>query len=91
MLIGRFFSAQLFDIAYREETLMNVIRSVTRNGRSIVLTAILGIILVYVFSIVGYVYFQNDFLVEVDSLDDGAVSTTGFMQFFLTCCAILAC
>ncbi len=51
---------------------MNVIRSVTRNGRSIVFTAILGIILVYLFSIVGYVYFRNDFYVAVDM-----INTTG--------------
>ncbi len=59
-------------MAYQEETLMNVIRSVTRNGRSIVFTAILGIILVYLFSIVGYVYFRNDFYVAVDM-----INTTG--------------
>ncbi|XP_021948195.1 inositol 1,4,5-trisphosphate receptor [Folsomia candida] len=63
------YSALLFDVAYREETLMNVIRSVTRNGRSIILTAILGIILVYLFSIVGYMVFQDDFIVEVDPLN----------------------
>ena len=63
---------QLFDVAYQEETLLNVIRSVTRNGRSIIFTAILGIILVYIFSIVGYVYFKNDFYVAVD-----VINTTG--------------
>lgn len=48
---------------------MNVIRSVTRNGRSIILTAILGIILVYLFSIIGYLFFQDDFVVEIDPLN----------------------
>lgn len=46
-------SMQLFDVVYREETLLNVIRSVTRNGRSIILTAVLALILVYMFSIIG--------------------------------------
>lgn len=45
---------------------MNVIRSVTRNGRSIIFTAILALILVYLFSIIGYVFFKDDFLVSVD-------------------------
>jgi inositol 1,4,5-triphosphate receptor type 1 len=58
---------QLFDVVYREETLLNVIRSVTRNGRSIILTAVLALILVYMFSIIGFMFFQDDFLVEVDS------------------------
>lgn len=51
---------------YREETLLNVIRSVTRNGRSIILTAVLALILVYMFSIIGYIFFKDDFLVPVD-------------------------
>lgn len=57
---------QLFDVVYREETLLNVIRSVTRNGRSIILTAVLAMILVYMFSIIGYMFFKDDFLVSVD-------------------------
>ncbi|XP_065090606.1 inositol 1,4,5-trisphosphate receptor isoform X1 [Ochlerotatus camptorhynchus] len=61
-----FFSILLFDVVYREETLLNVIRSVTRNGRSIVLTAVLALILVYMFSIIGYMFFRDDFLVPVD-------------------------
>lgn len=52
-------------MVYREETLLNVIRSVTRNGWSIVLTAALALILVYLFSIIGYMFFKNDFLVDV--------------------------
>ncbi|XP_053672160.1 inositol 1,4,5-trisphosphate receptor [Anopheles nili] len=61
-----FFSILLFDVVYREETLLNVIRSVTRNGRSIILTAVLALILVYMFSIIGYMFFRDDFLVQVD-------------------------
>ena len=62
----KFFYLQLFDVVYREETLLNVIRSVTRNGRSIVLTAVLALILVYMFSIIGYIFFKDDFLIQVD-------------------------
>lgn len=65
---------QLFDVVYREETLLNVIRSVTRNGRSIIFTAVLALILVYLFSIIGYVFFKDDFLVPVD---DEIVSHSG--------------
>jgi hypothetical protein len=57
-----FFSVLLFDVVYREETLLNVIRSVTRNGRSIVLTAVLALILVYMFSIIGYLSFSFVFI-----------------------------
>lgn len=61
-------------MVYREETLLNVIRSVTRNGRSIIFTAVLALILVYLFSIIGYVFFKDDFLVPVD---DEIVSISG--------------
>ncbi|XP_031335634.1 inositol 1,4,5-trisphosphate receptor isoform X3 [Photinus pyralis] len=66
-----FYSVLLFDVVYREETLLNVIRSVTRNGRSIILTAVLAIILVYMFSIIGYMFFKDDFLVSVDEETPG--------------------
>ncbi|CAN0066404.1 unnamed protein product, partial [Lampetra planeri] len=61
-----FYSLLLFDLVYREETLLNVIKSVTRNGRSIVLTAVLALILVYLFSIVGFLFFRDDFILSVD-------------------------
>jgi len=72
---------QLLDIVYREETLLNVIRSVTKNGRSILLTAVLAFILIYLFSIVGFIFFKDDFMIEVDSLDavdvNGEMTTSG--------------
>jgi len=78
---------QLLDIVYREETLLNVIRSVTKNGRSILLTAVLAFILIYLFSIVGFIFFKDDFMLEVDALDSGDVNgemtTSGNRNFFL--------
>ena len=56
-----FFSALLLSFVFREETLLNVIRSVTRNSRSIVLTAVLALILFYMFSIIGYFSFMSLF------------------------------
>ncbi|EJD74264.1 cation channel family protein [Loa loa] len=65
-----FYALLLFDIVANEETLRNVIRSVTRNWRSIIMTGLLAVILVYLFSIIGYLYFQKDFQLEVDELDN---------------------
>ncbi|XP_017368124.1 inositol 1,4,5-trisphosphate receptor type 1 isoform X5 [Cebus imitator] len=73
-----FYSLLLFDLVYREETLLNVIKSVTRNGRSIILTAVLALILVYLFSIVGYLFFKDDFILEVDRLpNETTIPETG--------------
>lgn len=76
-----FYSLLLLDVVYREETLLNVIKSVTRNGRSIILTAVLAVILIYLFSIIGYVFFRDDFMMEVEHLAEisviaGSNSTT---------------
>uniref|UniRef100_A0A3B4BJ96 Inositol 1,4,5-trisphosphate receptor, type 1a n=1 Tax=Periophthalmus magnuspinnatus TaxID=409849 RepID=A0A3B4BJ96_9GOBI len=78
-----FYSLLLFDLVYREETLLNVIKSVTRNGRSIVLTAVLALILVYLFSIVGYIFFKDDFILEVDRIPNGTLSKSS--NVFLEC------
>lgn len=82
-------SFQLFDLVYREETLLNVIKSVTRNGRSIVLTAVLALILVYLFSIVGYIFFKDDFILAVDRIPNKTLGTSkctfSFLSFHFTC------
>ncbi|XP_072305545.1 inositol 1,4,5-trisphosphate-gated calcium channel ITPR3 [Eucyclogobius newberryi] len=70
-----FYSILLFDLIYQEETLLNVIKSVTRNGRSILLTALLALILVYLFSIVGFLCLKDDFIMEVDLLPQIAQAT----------------
>ncbi|XP_061891578.1 inositol 1,4,5-trisphosphate receptor type 2 isoform X1 [Entelurus aequoreus] len=72
-----FYSFLLFDLVIREETLLNVIKSVTRNGRSIILTAVLAIFLVYFFSIIGFLFLKDDFRMEVDRLP-----TTGKRSLF---------
>ncbi|CAH8526115.1 unnamed protein product [Schistosoma turkestanicum] len=70
MLHPFFYSLVLLDVVTREETLLNVVRSVTKNGRSIFLTGILALIIIYLYSIIGYAYFQNDFTIEIDLTDD---------------------
>uniref|UniRef100_A0A8D0AZ83 Inositol 1,4,5-trisphosphate receptor n=1 Tax=Sander lucioperca TaxID=283035 RepID=A0A8D0AZ83_SANLU len=77
-----FYSLLLFDLVYREETLLNVIKSVTRNGRSIVLTAVLALILVYLFSIVGYIFFKDDFILEVDRIPNTTLSEDRLLSFY---------
>ncbi|KAF8571250.1 hypothetical protein P879_00727 [Paragonimus westermani] len=63
-----FHSVVLLDVVNREETLLNVIRSVTKNGQSILLTAILALVIIYLYALIGYVYFKDDFVLEVEPL-----------------------
>ncbi|GIY32706.1 hypothetical protein CEXT_162202 [Caerostris extrusa] len=80
-IMGNHGTVLLLDVVYQEETLKNVIKSVTRNGRSIILTAVLALILVYLFSIIGYLFFRDDFLMEVDVRSEtniaGAIGDAG--------------
>jgi hypothetical protein len=59
---------KLLDVVYREETLLNVIRCVTKNAKSVLLTAVFAVILIYLFSICGYLFLRDDFLIEVDPI-----------------------
>uniref|UniRef100_A0A665X194 Inositol 1,4,5-trisphosphate receptor n=1 Tax=Echeneis naucrates TaxID=173247 RepID=A0A665X194_ECHNA len=85
-----FYSLLLFDLVYREETLLNVIKSVTRNGRSIVLTAVLALILVYLFSIVGYIFFKDDFILAVDRIPNKTLGMLKYRFYFHVSIASLA-
>uniref|UniRef100_A0A3Q2C736 Ion transport domain-containing protein n=1 Tax=Cyprinodon variegatus TaxID=28743 RepID=A0A3Q2C736_CYPVA len=88
-----FYSILLFDLIYREETLFNVIKSVTRNGRSILLTALLALILVYLFSILGFLFLKEDFIMEVDPLLQISADPqqTEASQDFLKSCSLCLC
>ena len=65
-----FYSLLLLDVVYREETLLNVIRCVTKNAKSVLLTAVFAVIIIYLFSIFGFLFLQNDFIMEVDPKTD---------------------
>ena len=72
----------LFDIVVRDETLQNVIQSVTRNGKSILVTAVFGLIIIYVFSVIGFVYLPEDF-----ENDTGEFHLLFCACFFLSLCS----
>lgn len=59
-----FFTFHLTEILIRYPTLKNVINSVWYPRDAIALSFLLFIILVYVFSIAGHVFFRNDFAME---------------------------
>jgi len=77
LIMHPFFFAILMLDVLKEETLLNVLKSVTRNARSIMLTAVLALILVYMFSIWGFLFFQDDFIIETSpiSVPNPKVST----------------
>ncbi|CAF3881064.1 unnamed protein product [Rotaria sp. Silwood2] len=52
---------------FRDATLFHVTQSVTRNGKSIMLTMMLALILIYLFSVVGFIFFRDDFLSNIQT------------------------
>jgi hypothetical protein len=61
------FCFQLLDMIFRDATLLQVTQSVTRNGKSIMLTMMLALILIYLFSVLGFVFFRDDFLTHIQT------------------------
>jgi hypothetical protein len=54
----------------REETLRNVMKSVTKNAYSILMTGFLGLIIILLYTILNYLYFAEDFIIN---MDDGSI------------------
>ncbi|CAF4174789.1 unnamed protein product [Rotaria socialis] len=75
-----FYSLLLLDVVYREDTLWNVIQCVVRNAKSVILTAVFAVIIIYLFAICGYLFIQDDFLMEVNikamSIDNQILNVT---------------
>jgi len=75
---GPFWYALLLsDFVMTNPTLWNVIQSVTRNGRSLLLTFIFALFLVYLFSIVGFIYLRDDFVLRAEPVLSGNASLDG--------------
>ena len=51
-----FYSLHLLEIITRIPTLRNVIQAVTKNYKQLLLTAMLGLIIIYVFSVIAYMF-----------------------------------
>lgn len=59
------YAVLLLDIIRRSDDLVNVLKSITLNYKQLILTMILGVIVIYLFSIVAFLNF-SDYYVEED-------------------------
>merc|ERR1719446_747415 len=61
-LVSPFFMcSHLLDLVYRSETLKNVLRAVTYNGQQLLMTALLALIVIYIYSIFGFLMLRNNY------------------------------
>jgi len=56
-----FYSFHLLDMINRFPTLNNVIRSVTVNGNQLLMTAMLGVLILYLYSLFAYFYIADQY------------------------------
>eukprot|EP00050_Salpingoeca_kvevrii_P002520 m.196116 g.196116 ORF g.196116 m.196116 type:complete len:2530 (-) comp10628_c0_seq6:379-7968(-) len=75
---GYFYCGHLFHIVVNNDILLRVIRSVTKNGKSLLWVAALMVIVIYVYSLLVFAFLRG----EVSS-DDGAFCETAW-QCFIT-------
>ena len=64
-----FYTFQLLDIINRFSTLRNVIQAVSLNKNQLLLTAMLELIIIYIYSVIGFtffpdMYFNDDVVME---------------------------
>lgn len=67
-----FYSFHLLDVIGRFSTLQDVIKSVTLNFSDLLTTALLGVILIYIFSAIGFIFLYDMFYNEEVERDIGA-------------------
>jgi hypothetical protein len=56
-----FYSCHLADVINRKPQLKSVIKAVTLNGSSIMMTAMLGLIIIYIYSVFAYQFVSDTF------------------------------
>ena len=61
-----FFSFHLLDMVNKSEDLQAVFRAVTLNGRSILLTAVFGGCIIWIYAIIGYAFARELFVTDDD-------------------------
>jgi hypothetical protein len=72
----------LLDIVRRNENLRYILRAVTQNKRQLGLTVLLGLIFVYLFGVVGFLVFDNQYRESDDYYCNDLISCVGFTLYF---------
>ena len=56
-----FYACHLADVVNRSSALKNVVSAVTINGKSLLMTAMLGTILIYIYSVFAFIFIADTF------------------------------
>jgi len=58
---GYAYCFHLFHVIVGNDILLRVLRAITKNGISLLWVGLLGVIIIYVYSIFAFAFFRNDF------------------------------
>lgn len=76
-----FYAVLLLDIVRRSDDLVNILRSITENYKQLLLTLLLGVIIVFLFAVSGFLWFGEYFQ---DSPSSKNLYCQSLLQCFLT-------
>jgi len=75
------FCIHLLDVLNKSEELQFVIKAVTNNFRSILMTAVLGLFIIYIYAVIAFKLFKDDLILDNYPDDDVAMCDDLFMCF----------
>ncbi|KAJ9456868.1 Inositol 1 [Diplonema papillatum] len=75
MLSPFFLTVHLLAVSTKSPVLVNVIAAVTRHSKVLMLTALLGSVIVYLFTVVAFILFREKFVPVADGWDQRACDT----------------
>lgn len=78
----------MLDLQGRFPTLQNVIKAITTNSTQLILTTVLGVILMYIWAILGFFFLDDNFKLDVYDLQ-GAQLTENQCTTLLQCFVVV--
>lgn len=75
----------MLDLINKSGELQNVLRAVTTNGMSILLTALLGVVVIWVYAVVGFAMRAEDFVKDDCAERSLDLTTSGWPPTPLGC------
>lgn len=83
---GYTYGFHLLHIVVDNDLLISVLRSVTKNGRSLVSVGILGLIIIYLYSLIAFAFYRASFALDpalfCGSMWECFVTVLSFGEFF---------
>eukprot|EP00708_Paratrimastix_pyriformis_P002164 GAFH01000903.1.p1 GENE.GAFH01000903.1~~GAFH01000903.1.p1 ORF type:complete len:554 (+),score=181.64 GAFH01000903.1:752-2413(+) len=78
------FCVQLFDLVIQSDTLLNVLRSITKNYQQLILTFVLILLVIYYYATFGYLFFSAAILKDAAEGEEQTSACSSVIECFVT-------